>query len=182
MDKRRFLILVAMLALVTILLSQSSRFDFIPFNKKMSYQEKMQLWKGRNPESFKLTSLDGASINLADYIGKKVIILNFFATWCVPCTRELPELNRFYEENQDSGIIMLGINPGEDPQKVRRYTEKHKVIFPIVIDVSGSIIRDYEINAYPTTIYIGLDGVIDLYYVGQIADAKQLFGTLSKSL
>jgi thiol-disulfide isomerase/thioredoxin len=106
---------------------------------------------------FKLKDLDGKSISLADYRGK-IVLLNFWATWCGPCKAEMPSIQTFYQKNKSSGIILLSVNIGETEDVVRNYIEDNGFTFPVLLDGDQKIALDYGIEGIPTTYLIGKGG------------------------
>jgi len=142
--------------------------------------ERPAKWQGKFAPDFEVRFLDGEKFTLAENVGKKIIILNFFATWCGPCEQEMPELNRFYQKHKDGDFILIGINRNEAEDTVRQFITKHKVSFPIGIDKKGSIEKKYDIRSYPTTVFIGVDGRVALYEVGAIFNADITFENLYK--
>ena len=136
-------------------------------------------WQGRIAPDFELTMLDGEKFRLADNIGKKVIVLNFFATWCGPCRAEMPELNRYANQHQAENFMIVGIDIEETPEKVQGFLKELKVDFPAGID-RGPIQKQYAVEAYPTTVVIGVDGKLESYETGQIVNAEVAFDEFLK--
>ena len=135
----------------------------------------MDQWQGRYPEEFELELMDGEMLRLSDEIGKRSIVLNFFATWCGPCREEMPELSRFATEFGDDRLLLLGIDVEEDREVVRAFLEEVLVSFPVALDEHGRVAAKYGVESYPTTVLIGLDGRIALYQVGAISNADVTF-------
>jgi thiol-disulfide isomerase/thioredoxin len=131
----------------------------------------MDQWQGRYPEEFELELMDGTMLRLSDEIGKRSIVLNFFATWCGPCREEMPELSRFAKELGDDRLLLLGIDVEEDREVVQAFLEEVPVSFPVALDEHGRVAAKYGVESYPTTVLIGLDGRIALYQVGAISNA-----------
>jgi thiol-disulfide isomerase/thioredoxin len=132
-------------------------------------------WAGRLAPDFTLRQLDGASFTLADHIGQRVIVLNFFATWCGPCRAEMPELERYQAARRTDPFLLLAIDVEERPEVVQRYVAQQKLGMPVALDETGDVTRLYEVNAYPTTVVIGADGRVLLYQMGAIANADVAF-------
>lgn len=103
--------------------------------------------------------IDNNFVNMQDYKGK-VIFLNFWATWCMPCVAELPSINKLYLQLQNENIAFLLIS-SEDLEKVKRYHDKKKYEVPFhVIDKDGFIPAMYHSNSIPTTFIIDKEGQI----------------------
>lgn len=128
-------------------------------------------WLGRLAPDFEVTLLDGGRARLADYVGRNVVILNFFATWCGPCRAEMPELQRYARAHASDGVVLLAIDAEEKHTVVQRFAADLKLTFPIGIDGTGDIGKSYDVSAYPTTVVIGADGRVKLYEVSAIANA-----------
>ena len=129
----------------------------------------------------KITLLNGKSFKLSKYIKKKIIIINFFTTWCGPCKDEIQELNRFYEKNKHRNLIMIGIDVGEKENKVRKFVAENKIKYPIgIIKAKSKIADNYKIKAFPTTVFIGFRGRVELYEKGAISNADMIFNSLMK--
>lgn len=111
---------------------------------------------------FTLASLDGSSVKLTDYRGKKVL-LNFWATWCPPCKAEMPHIEKFYNEMRDQGVVVLGVNLTDTEKsaaKVETFARQRELSFPIVLDRAGQVRDLYQVRAYPTSIVIDSRGMI----------------------
>jgi thiol-disulfide isomerase/thioredoxin len=132
-------------------------------------------WVGKVAPDFELDLLDGQRFRLADHIGREVIVLNFFATWCGPCRGEMPELSRIAEQSHGKPFVMLGIDAEEKHDLVATFVRDMKLKFPVGIDDSGKIIKRVGVSGYPTTIVVGPDGKIELYQSGAISNADVAF-------
>ena len=91
---------------------------------------------------FSLEKLGGGTISLAEYKGRKGVVLDFFATWCPNCRRDMPKLSGFYEKYKDQ-IVVIGVNLHEDKSVVGKFIEKNDITFPIALDPSGGVARSY---------------------------------------
>lgn len=128
---------------------------------------------GFTAPSFTLDSLSGEPISLSDLRGK-VVVLNFWASWCPPCRAEMPALNAVYEKSRDQGLVVLGINTTfqDDENNARQAIQEWGLTFPIVFDRDGVPSRAYRVQAMPTTFFIGRDGVIrDIAFGGPLSEA-----------
>lgn len=131
-------------------------------------------WQGRIAPDFELKTTSGAPFRLSENIGKKVIVLNFFATWCGPCREEMPELNRYFDEHKSEPFILVGIDAEEHPDRVESFLSELKIDFPTGID-AGPIQKQYRVEAFPTTVLIGVDGEVQFYEAGALANAEVAF-------
>ena len=128
-------------------------------------------WRGKVAPDFDLALLDGSHFKLSDHVGTKVLILNFFTTWCGPCKAEMPELNRFAAERQGRPLMLIGIDGEEKKELVEKFLREVAVAFPVGIDSTGDLQKSYGVQSYPTTVVIGADGRIQLYQLGAILNA-----------
>lgn len=123
--------------------------------------------KGFQAPVFSLGTLSNEVVSLKDLQGQ-VIIINFWATWCLPCKEEMPALAEVFEEYQDDKLAILAINSTSQDSitSVERFTTEYQLPFPILLDRDGSIARQYNVTALPTTFFIGMDGIIKRVIIG----------------
>ncbi len=114
---------------------------------------------------FSLVGDQGAGVSLADYSGK-IVLLNFWATWCPPCVQELPSLNATYERFRQDGLVVLGISVDEEEEEYRRFLSERGVTFPTVRDPERTVSTRYGTMKYPETFLISRDGRVLRKYVG----------------
>lgn len=131
-------------------------------------------WRGQIAPDFELRTNDGTTFRLSENVGKRIIVLNFFATWCGPCRAEMPELNRYFNDHKSDSFLLLGIDSEEQPDRVQDFVQELKLDFPTGID-TGPIQRRYGVNSFPTTVLIGVDGKVQFYETGAIANAEVAF-------
>ncbi len=86
-----------------------------------------------------------------------IVLLNFWASWCEPCRRELPQLQRLHERHSADGLVVLGVSD-EDPSRARQYLDELGIGYPSLRDGDGSVMQSYRIHAIPTSLIIGRDG------------------------
>jgi peroxiredoxin len=129
---------------------------------------------------FAIKDLKGTDLTLADYKGK-VLILNFWATWCGPCRAEIPDFIEAYKENRSRGLEILGVSVDRlAPEKLLAFVEKAKINYPVAL-ADRSIVEAYKPGDYiPATIVVDKKGVIRFRHVGQLekADLLKLFNEL----
>ena len=112
---------------------------------------------GTLPPHFGGSTLDGQALSLTDLRGK-VLILNFWATWCLECRPEMPVLERLHRESAARGLTVVGINAREDRAAVGHYAKDLGLTFPLVLDPNGQINTHYGVIGLPTTFVVGRDG------------------------
>jgi thiol-disulfide isomerase/thioredoxin len=115
------------------------------------------------------------SISLEDLKGKYVL-LDFWATWCVPCIKEMPHLKKLYSKIDRSKFEIVGIVAHSKPKMIKEMIEKHDITWPqILADDTNKIVENYGVNSYPTTFLISQDGkIIDKGLKGEILEEKIL--------
>lgn len=121
---------------------------------------------GRAP-AFELLGLDGKTHTLADYKGQTVV-LNFWGSWCAPCVKEMPALQEQWKKWESQGVVVVGVNVGEDQMTVRNFAESVGVEFPILMDPDREAVHSYGISPLPTTIFIDPKGRIETIHIGQL--------------
>ena len=105
---------------------------------------------GHPAPDFTLQTLDDQMLQLSDLQGQAVV-LNFWASWCPPCRAEMPELDQAYQEHQDNGLVVLGINQGEQQAIAESFVQRFPLTFPVVLDQELVASRNYKVNSLPTT-------------------------------
>lgn len=122
-----------------------------------------------NPlDAFQINRLDGKTLRLADLKGKAVL-LNFWATWCIPCQDEMPLLEKYAQKYADN-LVVIGIDSGEDSGVVSDYVKKLGITFPIALDSSGDLTRSYLINGFPTSLFVDKEGVLRNLHIGALRE------------
>ena len=179
MSNRNTLIFAAVLAVIVLV--------FHYYAKKQPSQEEVDRifsffrsqhsWQGRYAPDFEIELLNGERFKLSEAVGKKVIVINFFSVNCGPCIGEMPELNRYYDDHAEEPFILIGINADEGGERVRDFVAEYKVTFPVGIDKNGEIRKRYGVRGFPTTVFIGPNGMVDIYEIGPIMNADVAFNT-----
>ena len=109
---------------------------------------------------FEVETFDGETLRLSDLNGK-VVVLNFWASWCPPCRWEMPFFETMWQEYRDQGVVFVGIAMSDTLENVKAFAEEAGVTYPVALDTTTEIARAYEVLSLPTTFFIGKDGNIE---------------------
>ena len=109
--------------------------------------------------SFELKTLKGEIFKSSD-LKNKAVILNFWATWCVPCIKEMPELNKAYTSFKNDDVEIIAINFSETRSEVDEFVKKYHLKFPVLLDKYGDVSQDYRVRNLPVTYFISPNGII----------------------
>jgi peroxiredoxin len=122
--------------------------------------------EGQRGPAFALATLDGQRAALADY-GDKLVILNFWATWCVPCRQEMPHLQALYERYNSLGFELLAVNVEKNnAEGARKWLEETPVTFPVLFDRSNEVTKLYKVQTMPSTVLVARDGTMRFIHHG----------------
>ncbi|VAW76213.1 Thiol:disulfide oxidoreductase related to ResA [hydrothermal vent metagenome] len=132
--------------------------DFLYAENQNAYGLPKQLKLFKAP-GFSLKGEDGKTYRLSDFRGKLVII-NFWATWCPPCRYEMPAMERAWKKLKGKGVMLLAINVGEDENTLFEFMAKYPMSFPVLMDRKGEVIKQYKVTGLPTTYIIDQKGVV----------------------
>lgn len=124
-----------------------------------------------------VTDLDGKLFDLGSVLGKRPVLLEFWATWCLPCNDLMPRVDSAYAAFSDR-VTFVGINVslGETPEGVRAWVVRHKPAFQVLYDSAGTGARAYDIQATSTIVIIGADGRVAYTGVGAAQDLSSALG------
>lgn len=131
---------------------------------------------------FSAQSLEGQPVELNKIVGKKPVLLVFWASWCPSCKAEVPKLNRLYEKLGPKGMVFLGINIGanDSPERARAFIQKTGMKYPVVFDQNSAITRTYRVLGVPTLVVADKGGRI-VFQGHQVPDTfEQELGKLLK--
>jgi thiol-disulfide isomerase/thioredoxin len=132
---------------------------------------------------FALNDLSGNLVRLTDLKGK-VVLLNFWASWCAPCRREIPSLERLYQMRKDKGFKIVAVN-GEraSPSQIASFADANGMSFPILLNPQGDVGGNYWVRAIPTSFLLDKKGVIRWKIVGgREWDGPDVLGTIDRLL
>lgn len=109
---------------------------------------------------FEMETFDGEVLRLSELEGQ-VVVLNFWASWCPPCRWEMPFFEKMHQEYKDQGVVFLGVAISDTLENARGFAESTGVTYPIGLDTTNEISRNYNVVSLPTTFFIGREGNIE---------------------
>jgi len=110
---------------------------------------------------FALPNLDGKTVRLSDYQGKRGVFINFWATWCPPCRLEMPTMEKVYQEYQSQGLEILAVSIDAGPKgAIESFMRELKLTFPLLLDPEMEVMRMYKFFALPSSVLIDKQGII----------------------
>ncbi len=128
-----------------------------------------EAWAGKAAAPFTLKDVNGKKFDLKPHLGKDVVVVNFFATWCAPCMAELPALQALHEKYGESGVrfVLVSIDDAKDAAKVKPIVKEQKIGFPVLLDTQTKVVSLYNPKkVVPFTIVIGKDGNVASEHMG----------------
>ncbi|AZK48126.1 TlpA family protein disulfide reductase [Paenibacillus lentus] len=144
----------------------------ITSNQKNTSEQNARIAIGEAAPVFEVANTYGDKVLLSDYRGK-VVVLNFWASWCEPCVKEMPLINEVYESNQ-LDVATLFVNVGESKGTVNEFLTANRFEFPVMIDVTGKVAGLYGIVGLPVTYIIDKKGNLHHSIIGEITSSEQL--------
>ena len=136
---------------------------------------------GQAAPNFTLKSTKGENLNLVEQRGQ-VIVLNFWASWCGPCRKEMPVLQTFHIKYNTLGVLVWGVNVEQENQAGKDFLVDLNLSFPIFFDSSNTISASYKIEAMPTTVIVGRSGKVRYIFRGYKDGYEQKYAKAIKKL
>jgi peroxiredoxin len=123
--------------------------------------------KGFPAPDFALQDPDGSIYELSSLKGK-VVLINFWASWCPPCRSEMPAMDEVYSQYQNQGFIILAVNSTiqDDPDEAKAFFKEMGLTFPLLLDTDGSVTQTYQVRSLPTSFFIDREGIIQEVIIG----------------
>jgi peroxiredoxin len=124
-------------------------------------------WEGKPAPEISLNTLDDKAFKLSEQKGK-VVVVDIWATWCPPCRKSLPHLNKMSEDKAltDRGLVVIASNSGEDADTIKKFVAENKYTFQILVDQQSSLSKTLGVRGIPTTLVVGRDGIVKNVFVG----------------
>jgi len=120
---------------------------------------------GAMPPQFSGRTLDARQLSMTELRGK-VVVVNFWASWCSECRPEMPALQRFHREFASHGLAVIGVNAREGAETIRSYAKELGLTFPLILDPEGKINASYGVVGLPATFVVGRDGRAVAFGIG----------------
>lgn len=147
--------------------------------------EPVMALKGKPAPDFTLKALDGTQLQLSAQKGR-VVLVDTWATWCPPCRASLPHIERLATDKSraEEGLRVWAVNDKENDATVEKFLSDNKYSFTVLLDGSGAMLNAYSIDAIPTTLVVGRDGIVKDVFVGYNgeATAQQIDAAVDKAL
>lgn len=121
---------------------------------------------GKEMPSFSLMDMSGKTVSQDTFRGK-VLLINFWATWCAPCKVEMPSLNNLFRRLRDRGLMVLAISVDDSDEAVHKFLKETPLDFPVLRDPQIDVSMKYKVYAYPTTFLVDKRGLIKKNYMGE---------------
>jgi peroxiredoxin len=134
---------------------------------------------GMQAEDFHLPDLAGKEQSLSQYRGK-IVLMNFWATWCKPCTTEMPAMQTTYDKLRDKGFVVLAINELEDDARVREHIKQYGHTFPVLMDHDNKVANQFGVVGLPVSVFIDQDGRVQEYIKGGLLTEQRIEETVAR--
>ena len=136
----------------------------VPF---LAAAAELKVWSGGPAPALDLMGLDGRPYRLADLRGK-VVLINFWATWCAPCREEMPSIERLTERLAERSFVVLAVNLDEPATRIRKFLSQTSLHLTVLLDPGRQAARAWNARILPASFVIGPDGVIRYSVIGEI--------------
>jgi peroxiredoxin len=123
---------------------------------------------------FTLRTMSGPNQRLQEQRGR-VVMINFWATWCGPCRQEMPHLNKLYDKYRTAGFVLYGVNVDEDLRLATEVAQKLNIKFPVLLDTEKKVSKLYDLNTMPSTVLIDRDGKVRYIHHGYRAGYEDTY-------
>lgn len=164
MKKRRLLMRTSILTVLAVAIA-------LTIYANLTKGEGPNVETGKEAPDFILTDINGNKHRLSEYKGEGVL-LNFWATYCKPCEREMPLLEDQFQQYKGQGVQILAVNIGETDMVVNNFVNKHKLSIPILNDKTQEVLTAFGVDPLPVTFLIDKEGNVVRVHKGEILDEK----------
>ena len=128
---------------------------------------------------FQLADLSGTMHNLSQYRGK-IVLVNFWATWCKPCTTEMPAMQASFDKLRDKGFVVVAVNELEDDARVREHIKQYGHTFPVLMDRDNKVANQFGVFGLPVSVFIDQEGRVQEYIKGGLLTEQKIDETVAR--
>jgi peroxiredoxin len=137
----------------------------LPLAEAMKELELIRPSRARAADDFVANMPSGGTFKLSEHRGK-VVMVNFWATWCPPCLEEMPAMERLYRQHKDAGFTLLAVSVDAEGARVGPFLAAHKLTFPVGLDPRMDLANSYAVRALPSSFIVGRDGNLAALAIG----------------
>ncbi len=137
----------------------------LPLDAAMKELDLIRPSRAKAAEDFTVNTPGGGKFRLSEQRGK-VVMINFWATWCPPCLEEMPAMERLYRQHKDAGFTLVAVSVDADPAKVTPFLTAHKLTFTVGLDPRMGLANAYAVRALPSSFIVGRDGNLAALAIG----------------
>jgi peroxiredoxin len=134
---------------------------------------------GSPATDFSLADLSDRVQSLSQYRGK-IVLVNFWATWCKPCMTEMPAMQTAYDKLRDKGFVVLAVNELEDTQKVVEHIRTYGHTFPVLMDHDNRVANQYGVYGLPVSVFIDEAGIVQEYIKGGLLTEPKIYEVVDR--
>jgi thiol-disulfide isomerase/thioredoxin len=141
--------------------------------------------KSQTVRNFQLKDIENSTQSFDGLKGEKLTLIDFWASWCKPCMKAIPELNKIYETYMDKGVRVIGINCDgpRSVSKVAPLSKSLQIKYPVLLDLDSEVMNDLNLMAFPTLILVNTEGKILWIHEGYVSgDAEIIISEIEKNL
>lgn len=125
-------------------------------------------FQGEKISGIVIPSLNGNPIDPVKRADGRVVLINFWASWCPPCVEEIPSLSRLHRDMKDRGLEIYGVNMKESAKEIAIFRHNHNIEFPILLDLNGILMEQWGYETLPTTVILDGEGKMRFLAMGYI--------------
>jgi peroxiredoxin len=137
----------------------------LPLAAAMKELDLIRPARAKVADEFTVSTHGGGKLRLSEHRGR-VVLINFWATWCPPCLEEMPAMERLYRQHKDTGFTLVAVSVDADPRKVTPFVAEHKLTFPVGLDPRMELANAYGVRALPSSFIVSRDGNLAALAIG----------------
>ena len=134
---------------------------------------------GTHAEDFQLADLDGKTQSLSQFRGK-IVLVNFWATWCKGCTMEMPAMQAAFDRLRDKGFVILAIDELESDAEVRTHIRQHGYTYQVLMDRDNKVANQFGVFGLPVSVFIDQEGRVQEYVKGALLTEQKIYDVVAR--